>query len=139
MNALRPPAFLALLALLAHGCTHEPVPPAGASGQPAVAAPTTPTACDALRGATFRSVKKLPARTGPDGPVLEHQTLTFAADGDQYTWTYADTRSTSSYECLDGAIEAKGVTATADLPFTASFDEKSGRLTWNGVEFERVP
>jgi|GEM_PF-2484178 len=86
-------------------------------------------ACDAIVGQTLRSVEEYECGIAKDGPVMCNWTITLEADG-SYLWMYSDIGQGGDYACKDGVISVSNNPSLA-----ASYDAKSGILTWDDIEY----
>jgi hypothetical protein len=90
-------------------------------------------AADPLDGKVFRSVEKLTGGDRRDGSVNRiHWEVRFK--GNSFTWLHTDVLSRGTYEfdAETGAVTVK------DSNLKASFDAKTGVLTWDGKKYEAV-
>ena len=91
------------------------------------------TAADPLGGKVFRSVEKLAGGERRGGEVnLIHWEITFK--GKSFSWRRTDVISTGTYE-LD---EKTGAIKTSNPNLEASYDAKTGVLTWGKQKYEAV-
>jgi hypothetical protein len=98
-----------------------------ASGTPYAAA------ADPLDGKVFRSADKLPGGERRDGTVvLIHWEIRFKDKA--FSWRHTDVISTGSYEW--GA--QTGALVVSDSKVEASFDARTGVLTWDKQKYEVV-
>src|SRR5262245_51240696 len=90
-----------------------------------------PTATDPLDGKVFLSVEKLTGGDRRDGTVAKiNWKITFK--GGSFDWLHTDVVSRGTYE-----IDAKtGAIKIKDSGLKASFDAKTGELTWDGKKYK---
>src|SRR5262245_59728054 len=89
------------------------------------------TAADPLDGKVFRSVEKLTGGERRDGTVnLIHWEIRFKDKS--FTWLHTDVVSPGTYE-----FDAKtGAVVIKDSGLKASYEDKTGVLTWDGRKYE---
>src|SRR5262245_37268649 len=99
----------------------------------ALAGGPTAAAANPLDGKVFQSVEKLPGSERRDGSFdLIHWKISFK--GESFEWRRSDTISVGTYK-----IDAKtGAVVIKDSDLKASFDAKTGVLTW-GKQKYKVP
>jgi hypothetical protein len=91
------------------------------------------TAADPLDGKVFRSVEKLTGGERRDGKVnLIHWEITFKDRS--FSWRHADVISRGTYE-LD---QKTGTLKVSNPNVEASFDAKTGELTWGKQKYRAV-
>src|SRR5262249_55222462 len=96
-------------------------------------APRNAAAADSLDGKDFQSVEKLTGGDRRDGTVNRiHWKIRFK-DG-SFDWLHTDVVShgTYEYDARTGAISIKGSN------LKATFDAKTGILTWDNRKYEEV-
>src|SRR5262245_43423828 len=88
-------------------------------------------AADPLDGKVFRSVEKLTGGERRDGTVnLIHWEIRFKDKS--FTWLHTDVVSLGTYE-----FDAKtGAVVIKDSGLKASYEDKTGVLTWDGRKYE---
>jgi hypothetical protein len=111
-------ALLLLLSACGPGTTED----AGAGG-------SGPDACAELPGKSFSSVELLEIGLGPDGAEMGHWDIFFTET--TWAWSYSDVSDAGDYTCVNGDLTATGAAA-----YEGHYDPSTGRLVWDGVEYE---
>jgi hypothetical protein len=90
-------------------------------------------AADPLAGKTFRSLEKLPGGERRDGVIVPiHWEIRFKDKS--FAWRHTDVISTGTY-----AFDAATGTVTVKGGLKASFNAKTGVLTWDKHQYKAVP
>ncbi len=85
--------------------------------------------CAEVVGTTFSSVEELECGLGPKGVELCRWTVEFDESGG-YLWMHSDLGEGGPYTCEGGAI-----TVGNNPGLEASYDPRTGILTWDGVDY----
>jgi len=94
--------------------------------------------CEAVDGATFKSIEKHDAGQGAGTAARAHWTISFEDGGYQYS--YSDVVESGSYSCTveDDAASLEGSHGESDSTYSGTYDPEAGVLEWDGVRYRPV-
>lgn len=88
--------------------------------------------CDFPTNSTFSSVTKEEGGLGPNGAVMGNWLIYF--NGNSFRWGHSDVVESGTYTCKNNSLKVK----LFDRSLYASYDSKTGILTWDNVNYKRT-
>jgi hypothetical protein len=97
-------------------------------------------ACTELEGKTFQSTVQLECGLGPSGPVPCTWAIVFTpknSDESSFSWHHSDVQETGTVRCVGGKLT--GTPASLSGTYAGKWDEATGKLVWESVDYVAKP